>query len=159
MTAANNIINILQPYLKKIENAYKHVLYFDDIDCQKNGYAVGKGGLIISVKKGDASLAIQVIEEMPLENIEDYLTDRSLPGTWKGFAHKNPEEVREILEKRCEFLLETPADSIDTKILMQKVKEAESDCYRKHPPISEQTMQSMRFEAERAELNMSLKKG
>lgn len=68
MTAANIIINILQPYLKKIENAYKRVLYFDDIDYQKNGYAVGKGGLIISVKKGDASLAIQLIEKMSLEN-------------------------------------------------------------------------------------------
>lgn len=79
---------------------------------------------------------------MPLENIEDYLADHGLPGTWMGFAHKIPEEVREILEKLCEFLLETPADSIDIKILMQKVKEAESDYYRKHPPISEQTMAS-----------------
>lgn len=101
MIAANNITDILQPYLKKIENAYNRVLYFDDIDCQKNGYAIGKGGLIISVKKVDASLTIQVIEEMPLEKIEDYLTDRGLPGTWKGFAHKIPEEVREILEKLC----------------------------------------------------------
>lgn len=159
MTAANNITDILQPYLKKIESAYNRVLYYDDIDNQKNGYAIGKGGLVISVKKVDASLTIQVIEEMLLENIEDYLTDRGLPGTWKGFAHKIPEEVREILEKLCGFLLETPADSIDTKILMQKVKEAESDWYRKHPPISEQTMQSMRVEAERAELNMSPKKG
>ena len=159
MTAANNIINILQPYLKKIEYAYKRVLYFDDIDYQKNGYAVGKGGLIISVKKGDASLTIQVIEEMALENIEEYLTDRSLSGSWKGFPHKSPEEVREILDKLCEFLLETPADSIDGKILMQKVKEIEFDYYRKHPPISEHTMQRIRSEAERAELNMSLNKG
>lgn len=159
MTVANNIINILKPYLDKIESAYQRVYYSDDTDCQKNCYVIGKGGLIISVKKIDASLTIQVIEEMPLENIEDYLTDRGLPGIWKGFSHKIPEEVREILEKLCEFLLQTPADSIDIKILMRKVKEAESDWYRKHPPISEQTMQSMRFEAERAELNMSLKKG
>ena len=158
MTAANTITGILQPYLKKIENAYNRVLYFDDIDYQKNGYAVGKGGLIISVKKGDASLTIQVIEEMALENIEEYLTDRCLPGTWKGFAHKIPEEVREILEKLCDILLEPPADGIDAKILLRKVEEIESDYYRKHPPISEHTMQSIRSETERAELNMSLKK-
>ena len=159
MTAANNITDILQPYLKKIENAYNRVHYSDGVDCQKNGYAIGKGGLIISVKKVDASLTIQVIEEMPLEKIEDYLTDRSLSWSWKGFPHKIPEEVREILEKLCEFLLETPADGIDGKILMQKVKEIEFDYYRKHPPISEHTMQRIRSEAERAELNMSLKKG
>lgn len=159
MTVANNIINILQPYLKKIESAYKRVLYFDDIDYQKNGYAVGKGCLIISVKKGDASLAIQVIEEMSLENIEDYLTDRSLPGTWKGFSHKIPEEIQEILEKLCTILLKTPADSIDPKAVKQKVMDAEFACHRKYHPISEQAMQSMRFEAERAELNTSLKKG
>ena len=159
MTAANNIINILQPYLKKIESAYKRVLYFDDIDYQKNGYAVGKGCLIISVKKGDASLAIQVIEEMSLENIEDYLTDRSLPGTWKGFSHKIPKEIQEILEKLCTILLKTPADSIDPKAVKQKVMDAEFACHRKYHPISEQAMQSMRFEAERAELNTSLKKG
>ena len=158
MTAANNIINILKPYLDKIESAYQRVYYFDDSDCQKNVYAIGKEGLVITVKKADASFTIQVIEEMPLENIEDYLTDRGLPGTWKGFAHKIP-EVREIFEKLCEFLLETPADGIDGKILMQKVKEIEFGYYRKHPPISEQTMKSMRFESERAELNMSLKKG
>lgn len=81
MTAANNIINILKPYLDKIESAYQRVYYFDDSDCQKNVYAIGKGGLVITVKKADASFTIQVIEEMPLENIEDYLTDRGLPGT------------------------------------------------------------------------------
>ena len=158
MTAANNITDILKPYLKKIEKVYIRVFSSNDLDYQKNVYSIGKGGLIFSVRKVDASLTLKVIEEMPLENIENYLTDRGLPGTWQGFAHKIPEEVRELLEKLCEFLLEPPADSIDTKILMQKVKEAESDCYRKYPPISEQTMQSMRFEAERAELNMSLKK-
>ena len=159
MTAANNIINILQPYLKKIEYAYKRVLYFDDIDYQKNGYAVGKGGLIISVKKGDASLTIQVIEEMALENIEEYLTDRCLPGTWKGFAYKATEEVQEILDELCVILLETPANCIDAKTVKQKVMAAEFACYQKYHPISEQAMQRMRFEAERAELNMSLKKG
>ena len=73
MTAANNITDILHPYLKKIESAYNRVHYSDDVDCQKNCYAIGKGGLIISVKKVDASLTIQVIEEMSLKNIEDYL--------------------------------------------------------------------------------------
>ena len=158
MTAANNTINILKPYLEKIESTYKRVYYFDDSDCQRNGYAIGKGGLVITIKKVDASLTIQVIEEMLLENVEDYLTDSSLSGSWKGFSHKSPEEVQEILEKLCEFLLETPADGIDGKILMQKVKEIEFGYYRKHPPISEQTMKSMRFESERAELNMSLEK-
>lgn len=43
MTVANNITDILKPYLKKIENAYNRVLYVDDIDCQKNGYAIGRG--------------------------------------------------------------------------------------------------------------------
>lgn len=159
MTEANNIINILQPYLKKIENAYMLVGSSDDIDRKKCVYAVGEGGIIITVLKNDASLTIQVFEQMSLENVEDYLTDRSLSGSWKGFPHKSPEEVREILDKLCEFLLETPADSIDGKILMQKVKEIEFDYYRKHPPISEHTMQRIRSEAERAELNMSLNKG
>lgn len=98
MTTANNITDILQPYLKKIESAYNRVHYSDDVDCQKNCYAIGEGGLIISVKKVDASLTIQVIEEMSLKNIEDYLTDRGLPGTWKGFAYKATEEVQEILD-------------------------------------------------------------
>lgn len=159
MTVANNIINVLQPYLMKIENKYMLVYSFDDIDRKKCVYAVGGGGIIITVLKSDASLTIQVFEQMLLENVQDYLTDRSLSGSWKGFPHKSPEAVREILEKLCEFLLETPAESIDTKILMQKVKEAEFDYYRKHPPISEQTMQSMRADAERAKLNMSLNKG
>lgn len=158
MTAANNITDILKPYLKKIEKVYIRVFSSNDLDYQKNVYSIGKGGLIFSVRKVDASLTIKVIEEMPLENIENYLTDRGLPGTWQGFAHKIPEEVREILEKLCEFLLEPPADGIDAKILMRKVEEIESDYYRKHPPISEHTMQSIRSEVERAELNMSLKK-
>ena len=159
MTTANNITNILQPYLKIIAKAYIRVFSSNDLDYQKNVYSIGKGGLIFSVRKVDASLTLKVIEEMPLENIEDYLTDRCLPGTWQGFAHKIPEEVRELLEKLCEFLLDPPADGIDAKTLMQKAKEVESDCYRKYHQIPEQTMQSMRFEVERAELNMSLKKG
>ena len=159
MTAANNITDILQPYLKKIENAYNRVHYSDGVDCQKNCYAIGKGGLIISVKKVDASLTIQVIEEMSLKNIEDYLTDRGLPGTWKGFAYKATKEVQEILDELCVILLETPANCIDAKTVKQKVMAAEFACYQKYHPISEQAMQRMRFEAERAELNMSLKKG
>lgn len=159
MTVTNNIINILKPYLDKIESAYQRVYYSDDTDCQKNCYVIGKGGLIISVKKIDASLTIQVIEEMPLENIEDYLTDRGLPGTWKGFAYKATEEVQEILDELCVILLETPANCIDAKTVKQKVMAAEFACYQKYHPISEQAMQRMRFEAERAELNMSLKKG
>lgn len=159
MTTANNTINILQPYLKKIENAYMLVGSSDDIDRKKCVYAVGEGGIIITVLKNDASLTIRVFEQMSLENVEDYLTGRSLSGSWKGFPHKIPEEVREILEKLCDILLETPATSIDAKIVKQKVKEAESDCYRKYHQIPEQTMQSMRADAERAELNMLLKKG
>ena len=159
MTAANNTINILQPYLKKIENAYMLVGSSDDIDRKKCVYAVGEGGIIITVLKSDASLTIQVFEQMSLENVEDYLTDRSLSGSWKGFPHKSPEEVREILEKLCDILLETPPTSIDAKIVKQRVEKAESDCYRKYHQIPEQTMQSMRFEVERAELNMSLNKG
>ena len=158
MTAANKIINILQPYLEKIENRYMLVGNSNDIDSKKCVYAVGKGGIIITVLKSDASLTIQVLEQMPLENVEDYLTGRGLSGAWKGVPHKSPEEVREILEELCEFLLETHVDGIDGKTLMQKVKEIEFGYYRKHPPLSEPTMQKMKFEAERAELNMSLKK-
>ena len=124
MTAANIIIDILQPY--------------------------------ISVKKGDASLAIQLIEEMSLENIEDYLTDRFLPGTWKGFSHKIPEEVQEILDNLCDILLNPPVADIDGTV-KQKVLAADFACHRKYHQIPEQTMQSMKYDAERTELNMSLK--
>ena len=159
MTAVNKINNILQPYLEKIENRCMLVGNSNDIGRNKCVYAVGNGGIIITVLKSDASLTIQVLEQMSLENVEDYLTGRGLSGSWKGFPHKSPEEVREILEELCEFLLETHADGIDGKTLMQKVKEIEFDYYRKHPPLSEPTMQIMKFEAECAELNMSMKKG
>ena len=158
-TGMSDTINILQPYLKKIENVYMQVLYSDDIDGKKYAYAVGEGGIIISVLKNDAALTIRVFEEMPLENIEDYLSDRSLPGTSRGFSHKIPEEVQEILEKLCDILLENPAAYIDAKSIKKKVMDAEFACYQKYHPISEQTMQSMRFEAERAEQNILLKKG
>lgn len=55
-------------------------------------------------------------------------------------------------------ILETPANCIDAKTVKQKVMAAEFACHQKYHPISEQTMQSMRFETERAELNMSPKK-
>ena len=159
MTAMNNTINILQPYLKRIEKEYKRVLHAKEIDNKKYGYAVGEGVIIIAVSKREGSLTIQVFEKMSLENIEDYLTDLSLPGTWKGFSHEIPEEVREILDNLCEILLETPANCIDTKIVKQKVMEAEFACHQKYHPISEQTMQSIKLDAERAEWNMLLKKG
>ena len=159
MTETNNTINILQLYLKKIENVYKRILHSNDIDSQKYGYAVGKGAIIITVLKNDDALTIQVFDEMPLENVEYYLYDRSFPGIWRGFPHKSLEEVREILEKLCGILLETPANCIDAKAVKQKVMEAEFACHQKYHPISEQTMQSMKFDAERAAQNMLLKKG
>ena len=67
--------------------------------------------------------------------------------------------MQEILDELCVILLETPANCIDAKTVKQKVMAAEFACYQKYHPISEQAMQRMRFEAERAELNMSLKKG
>ena len=159
MTAMNNTINILKPFLKKLEEVYGDTLHFDDNDGKKYGYVVGTGGVIINVSMRDGSLSILVFEEMSLENTKGYLTYHGLPQTLGGFPHKIPEEVREILEKLCDILLETPPTSIDAKIVKQRVEKAESDCYRKYHQIPEQTMQSMRFEVERAEQNMSLKKG
>ena len=159
MTTANNITDILKPRLKKIEKAYNRVLYFDDIDRQEYVYTVGAGGIVITVSKRDGSLTIQAFEKMSLTNTNGYLTYQGSPQTLGGFAYKTAEEMQEILEKLCDILLETPADSIDPKAVKQKVMDAEFACHRKYHPISEQAMQSMRFEAERTELNMSLKKG
>lgn len=159
MTAANNITDILQPYLKKIENAYNRVLYFDDIDRQEHVYTVGAGGIVITVSKRDGSLTIQSFEKMSLMNTNGYLTYQGSPQTLGGFAYKTAEEVHEILEKICDILLETPSTSVDAKIIKRKIMDAEFACQRKYHPISESTMQKMKFEAERAELNMSLKKG
>ena len=159
MTAANNITDILQRYLKKIENTYNRVLCFDDIDRQEHVCTVGAGGIVITVSKRDGSLTIQVFEKMSLTNTNGYLTYQGSPQTLGGFAYKTAEEVQEILEKLCDILLETPSTSIDAKIIKQKIMDAEFACHRKYHPISESTMQKMKFEAERAELNMSLKKG
>ena len=158
MTAANNITDILQPYLKKIENVYGQALRFDDIDSEKYCYVVGAGGVIIKVSKREGSLTILVFEEMFLENTKGYLTYLGSPETLGGFVYKAPEEVKEILDGLCTVILETPANCIDAKTVKQKVMAAEFACHQKYHPISEQTMQSMRFETERAELNMSPKK-
>ena len=159
MTAANNITDILQPYLKKIESAYIRVLYYDEIDRQERVYTVGAGGIVITVSKRDGSLTIQVFEKMSLTNTNGYLTYQGSPQTLGGFAYKTAEEVQEILEKVCDILLETPSISVDAKIIKQKIMDAEFACHRKCHPISESTIQKMKFEAERAELNMPLKKG
>lgn len=159
MTVANKIIDILQPYLKKINNTYNRVLYFDDIDRQEHIYTVGAGGIVITVSKRDGSLTIQAFEKMSLTNTNGYLTYQGSPQTLGGFAYKTAEEVHEILEKLCDILLETPSTSVDAKIIKRKIMDAEFACQRKYHPISESTMQKMKFEAERAELNMSLKKG
>ena len=158
MTTANNITDILQPHLKKIEKAYNRVLYFDDIDRQEYVYTVGAGGIVITVSKRDGSLTIQVFEKMPLTNTNGYLTYQGSPQTLGGFAYKAAEEVKEILDELCSILLETPANCIDAKAVKQKVMAAEFACHQKYHPIPEKTMQSMKFEAERVELNMSLKK-
>ena len=158
MTTANNITDISQPYLKKIEKAYNRVLYFDGIDRQEHVYTVGTGGIVITVSKRDSLLTIQVFEKMSLTNTNGYLTYQGSPQTLGGFAYKAAEEVKEILDELCSILLETPANCIDAKTVKQKVMAAEFACHQKYHPISEQTMQSMRFEEERAELNMSLKK-
>ena len=159
MTAANDIINILQPYLKKIENVYGQALRFDDIDRKKFCYVVGAGGVIINVSKREGSLTILVFEEMSIESTKGYLTYRGSPETLGGFAYTAAEEVQEILDKLCAILMETPANCIDAKLVKQKVMAAEVACHQKYHPIPEKTMQSLRFEAERTELNMSLKKG
>lgn len=158
MTAMNNTINILKPFLKKLEEVYGDTLHFDDNEGKKYGYVVGTGGVIINVSKRDGSLTILVFEEMSLENTKGYLTYRGSPETLGGFAYKAAEEVKEILDELCSILLEPPANCIDPKTVKQKVMAAEFACHQKYHPISEQTMQSMRFEEERAELNMSLKK-
>ena len=159
MTASNKIIDILQPYLKKINNTYNLVLYFDDIDRQEHIYTVGAGGIVITVSKRVGSLTIQAFEKMSLTNTNGYLTYQGSPQTLGGFAYKTAEEVHEILEKLCDILLEIPSTSVDAKIIKRKIMDAEFACQRKYHPISESTMQKMKFEAERAELNMSLKKG
>lgn len=159
MTTANNITDILQPRLKKIEKAYDRVLYFDDIDRQEYVYTVGAGGIVITVSKRDGSLTIQAFEKMSLTNTNGYLTYQGSPQTLGGFAYKTAEEMQEILEKLCDILLETPSISVDAEIIKQKIKDAEFACQRKYHPVSESTMQKMKFEAERTELNMSLKKG
>lgn len=157
-TGMGNTISILQSYLQKIENIYKRILYYDDIDRQEYVYAIGAGGIVITVSKRDGSLTIQTFEMMSLKDTNGYLTYHGTPQDLGGFTYKMPDEVQEILEKLCDILFDTPATSVDAKIIKQKVMDAESDCHRKYHPISEQAMQSMRFEAERAELNMSLKK-
>ena len=159
MTTANNITDILQPYLKKIEKAYNRVLYFDGIDRQEHVYTVGTGGIVITVSKRDSLLTIQVFEKMSLTNTNGYLTYQGSPQTLGGFAYKSAEEVQEILEKLCDILLETPSTSVDAKIIKQKIMDAEFACHRKYHPLSESTMQKMKFEEERAKLNMSLNKG
>lgn len=159
MTAVNKIIDILQPYLKKINNTYNRVLYFDDIDRQEHIYTVGAGGIVITVSKRDSSLTIQAFEKMSLTNTNGYLTYQGSPQTLGGFVYKTAEEVQEILEKLCDILLETSSTSVDAKIIKQKIMDAEFACHQKYHPISESTMQKMKFEAERAELNMLLKKG
>lgn len=159
MTVMSNTIDILQPYLKKIENAYGQILHFDDIESKKYGYVVGAGGIIITVSKRDGSLTILVFEKMSLENTKGYLTYCGSPNTLGGFAYKTTEEVQEILEKICDILLETSVASVDAKIIKQKVMDAEFACHRKYHQISTQAMQSMKFDAERVEQNMLLKKG
>ena len=144
--------------MKKIENVYGQALRFDDIDSEKYCYVVGAGGVIIKVSKREGSLTILVFEEMFLENTKGYLTYLGSPETLGGFVYKAPEEVKEILDGLCTVILETPANCIDAKTVKQKVMAAEFACHQKYHPISEQTMQSMRFETERAELNMSPKK-
>lgn len=157
MTAANNITDILQPYVKKIENAYNRVFYFDDIDRQEHVYTVGAGGIVITLSKRDGSLTIQAFEKMSLTNTNGYLTHQGSPQTLGGFAYKTAEEVQEILEKLCDILLETPSTSVDAKIIKQKIMDAEFACHRKYHQTSEPTMQSMKHDAERAEMNMLMK--
>ena len=159
MTTANNITDILHSYLKKIEKAYNRVIYYDDIDRQEHFYTVGAGGIVITVSKRDGSLTIQAFEKMSLTNTNGYLTYQGSPQTLGGFAYKTAEEVQEILEKLCDILLDTSSTSVDAKIIKRKIMDAEFACQRKYHPISESTMKKMKFEAERAELNMSLKKG
>ena len=43
MTAANNIINILQPYLKKIESVYKRVLILMILTTKRTAMQLVKG--------------------------------------------------------------------------------------------------------------------
>ena len=158
-TGMGNTICILQSYLQKIENVYKRVLYYDDIDRQEHVFAIGAGGIVITVSKRDGSLTIQTFEIMSLKDTNGYLSYQGSPQTLGGFAYKTAEEVKEILDEICSILLETPANCIDAKTVKQKVMAAEFACHQKYHPISEQAMQRMRFEAERAELNMSLNKG
>lgn len=159
MTAKSNTISILETFFKRIEKAYGQALRFDENGSKKYGYLIGEGGIVLSVLERDGSLTMQVFEKMCLENTKGYLTCRGLPETLGGFAYKKAEEVQDILEKLCDILLKTPITNIDVQIVKKKVMEAEFACYQKYHQIPESTMQSMKFEAERAELNTLLKKG
>ena len=159
MAAMNNTINVLKPFLEKMEEVYGEAFRFDDNESKKFGHFVCEGSVVLSISERDGSLTIQVYEKKPSVDANGYLTYRGLQEQARGFAYKKPEEVQEIINKLCGILLEAPEDDIDIKIVKQKVWEAEVDYYNKHRRISPQAMQSMKFEAERAELNMSLKKG
>ena len=159
MAAMNNTINVLKPFLEKMEEVYGETLRFDDNESKKFGHFVGEGSVVLSISERDGSLTIQVYEKKPSVDANGYLTYRGSQEQARGFAYKKPEEVQEIINKLCVILLETPANCIDAKTVKQKVMAAEFACYQKYHPISEQAMQRMRFEAERAELNMSLNKG
>lgn len=159
MTAKSNTISILETFFKRIEKTYGQALRFDENGSKKYGYLIGEGGIVLSVLERDGSLTMQVFEKMCLENTKGYLTYRGLPETLGGFAYKKAEEVQDILEKLCDILLETPVINIDVQIVKKKVMEAEFACYQKYHQIPKSTMQSMKFEAERAELNILLKKG
>lgn len=159
MTAISNTISILETFFKRIEKAYGQALRFDEDGSKKYGYLIGAGGIVLSVLERDGSLTMQVFEKMCLENTKGYLTYHGLPETLSGFAYKKAEEVQDILDKLCDILLETPVTDIDAQIVKKKVMEAEFACYQKYHQIPESTMQSMKFEAERAELNILLKKG
>lgn len=158
MTATSNTITILETFFKRMEKTYGEALRFDENGSKKYGYLIGEGGIILSVLERDGSFTMQVYEKMYLEDTKGYLTYHGSPETLGGFAYKAVEEVQDILEKLCDILLETPATDIDAKKIKKRVKDAECACHQKYHPIPESTMQSMKFEAERAELNMLLKK-
>lgn len=136
MTAMSNTINILKPFLKKMEEVYGEILRFDDNDSKKYGFFVGEGGVVLSISERDDSLSIQVFEKKPSEDTNGYLTYHGSPVTSRGFTYKTPEEVQEIIDKLCDILLETPVAYINVKIVKQKVWEVEVDYYKTSPDIS-----------------------
>ena len=58
MAAMSNTINILKPFLKKLEEVYGAALHFDDKESKKLGYYVGEESVILAISERAGSLVL-----------------------------------------------------------------------------------------------------